>query len=133
MKKQFAFFLAGVALLAACSPSHNEEPPTPAATTGVFILNEGQYNAGDGAVSVFDKTTKAVNADAFGSANGGAKLGDVVQDMGVQGNKGYIVVNNSAKIEVVSLPDFKTAGTIGGLHEPRYFTATSASRGYDTE
>ena len=132
MKKQFAPLLAGLALLAACSPK-TEETPTPAPTTGVFILSEGQYNAGDGAVSVFDKITKVLNVDAFGSANGGARLGDVVQDMGVRGNKGYIVVNASRKIEVVSLPDFKSAGTIGGLDQPRYFTSTSATRGYVTE
>ena len=133
MKKQFVPFVAALALLAACNPKKDEERFEPAPTTGVFVLSEGQFGVGDGAVSVFDKNTKAVNVDAFGSANGGAKLGDVVQDMGVQGNKGYIVVNASRKIEVVSLPDFKTAGTIGGLNQPRYFTSTSATRGYVTE
>ena len=133
MKNQFIPFLVGLALLAACNPSKKDETPAPTATSGVFILSEGQFGAGDGAVSAFDKTTKALTVDAFGSANGGAKLGDVVQSMGVQGNKGYIVVNASKKIEVVSLPDFKSAGTIAGLEQPRYFTSTSASRGYVTE
>ncbi|MCC3155149.1 hypothetical protein Q3A66_18830 [Hymenobacter sp. BT770] len=133
MKKQFVPFLAALALLAACDPQGTIDTPAPAATTGVFILSEGQFGAGDGAVSVFDKATKAVTLDAFSSANSGAKLGDVVQNMGVQGSRGYIVVNASKKIEVVNLPDFKTAGTITGLDQPRYFTATSATRGYVTE
>ena len=133
MKTSIAPFLAALALLAACSPKEDEVLPVPAATTGVFVLSEGQFGAGDGAVSVFDKATKAVTVDAFGSANGGATLGDVVQSRGVQGTRGYIVVNASNKIEVVNLPDFKTAGTIGGLDQPRYFTSTSASRGYVTE
>lgn len=131
MKKTLIPFLAGLALLAACNP--DKDTPFSPTTKSVFVLNEGQYNAGDGAVSVFDKTTKTVTPDAYGAANSGAKLGDVVQSMGVQGSKGYIVVNASKKIEVVSLPDFKTAGTIGGLEQPRYFTSTSASRGYVTE
>lgn len=133
MKKQYAPFLAVLALLAACSPSKDEEIIVPTPTSGVFVLSEGQFGVGDGAVSVFDKTTKALTVDAFGSANNGARLGDVVQSMGGQDAKGYIVVNASNKIEVVSLPDFKTAGTITGLTQPRYFTSTSATRGYVTE
>ena len=43
------------------------------------------------------------------------------------------MVNALNKIEVVSLADFKTAGTIAGLSQPRYFTSDSATRGYVTE
>jgi YVTN family beta-propeller protein len=132
MKKQYAPFLAVLALLAACSPDKVADMPKPTITNGVFILSEGQFGAGDGAVSVFDKATKALTVDAFGTANGGAKLGDVVQSMGVQDSRGYIVVNASNKIEVVNLPDFKTVTTISGIEQPRYFMSTSATRGYVT-
>ena len=125
--------LAALVLLAACDPKKEIVTDPIPLSTSVYVLSEGQFGAGDGAVSVFDRTTKALNVDAFGSANSGAKLGDVVQSMGVQGSKGYVVVNASNKIEVVNLPDFKTAGTISGLEQPRYFTATSATRGYVTE
>ena len=125
--------LAALALLASCDPKKEiiVEPTPP--TTAVYVLSEGQFGAKDGAVSVFDRTAKTLTVDAFGSANNGLQLGDVVQSMGVQGNKGYVVVNGSKKIEVVTLPDFKTAGTITGLDQPRYFTSTSATRGYVTE
>ncbi|MFD2719536.1 DUF5074 domain-containing protein [Hymenobacter monticola] len=131
MKKQLIPFLTGLALLAACSPDKKE---TPAPSPDVFILSEGQFGAKDGAVSGFNRGAKALTGlDLFGSANNGAPLGDVVQHMGVQGNKGYVVVNASKKVEVVTLPDFKTAGTISGVDQPRYFTSTSATRGYLTE
>ena len=135
MKKQLIPFVIGLGLLAGCDPKKEVVPPIvlEPATTGVFVLSEGQFGAGDGAVSVFDKATKALTVDAFGAANNGARLGDVVQSMGVQGNRGYVVSNGSNKIEVVTLPDFKTAGTITGLTQPRYFTSTSATRGYVTE
>lgn len=133
MKKQLVPYLAGLVLLAAACDPASKETPAPAPTTSVFVLNEGQFNAGDGAVSVFDKATKAVSLDAFGAANNGAKLGDVVQSMAVQGSKGYIVVNASNKIEVVDLPGFKSAATITGLEQPRYVVTTSATRGYVTE
>ncbi|GAB3666035.1 hypothetical protein GCM10027594_33210 [Hymenobacter agri] len=133
MKNLTLLGLAAVALLASCDPKKEIiTEPTPA-TTAVYVLSEGQFGAKDGAVSVFDRTAKTLTVDAFGNANNGARLGDVVQSMGVQGNKGYVVLNGSQKIEVVTLPDFKTAGTITGLDQPRYFTSTSATRGYVTE
>ncbi|MBF9238511.1 hypothetical protein I2I05_13985 [Hymenobacter sp. BT683] len=130
MKKNLAPLLAAVAFLAACDP---ENSATPIPAPDIFILSEGEFTKGDGAVSAFNSRTNGLAVDYFGSANGGAKLGDVVQHMGVQGQRGYIVVNGSKKIEVVNLPDFRTAGTISGLDQPRYFTATSATRGYVTE
>ena len=87
MKKHLFPAVAGL-LLAACSPDNEPPMPVPTPTTAVFVLSEGQFGAGDGAVSVFDKATKTLTLDAFGSANNGAKLGDVVQSMGVQGSKG---------------------------------------------
>lgn len=131
MKKICLSFGAALSLLAACNPK-KEEPAAPA--PDVFILSEGRFGAGDGAVSGFNRGANVVtSADAFGAAHNGAKLGDVVQSMGVQGNKGYVVVNASKKIEVVTLPTFRTAGVIAGLDQPRYFTATSDTRGYVTE
>jgi YVTN family beta-propeller protein len=130
MKKPLLALLLGATALAGCDPSD----PTPAvpATTGVYVLSEGQFGAGDGVVSAFDKSTKSLAVDAFGAANNGAKLGDVIQDMGVVGSRGYVCVNASNKVEVVSLPDFKSVATIRNIRQPRYFASTSATRGYVT-
>ena len=134
MKKNLLFLLLGGALLVGCDPkSESPGPATVPSTSNVFILNEGQFQAGDGAVSLFDKVTKVIKPDIFRSANNGAGLGDVVQSMGVQSNRGYVVVNGSNKIEVVSLPDFKSVTTINGLSQPRYFVSTTAAKGYVTE
>jgi hypothetical protein len=43
------------------------------------------------------------------------------------------VVNNAAKVEVVNLSTFKSAGTITGITNPRYFMGVSATKGYITE
>lgn len=133
MKKNLLFLLLSGAVLAGCDPKN--EPPGPATTpdpNNVFVLNEGQFQTGDGAVSLFNKTTKALIPDIFRQVNNAA-LGDVVQSMGVRSNRGYVVVNGSNKIEVVNLPDFKSLATINGLSQPRYFVSTSATKGYVTE
>lgn len=131
MKKTLLLTLLSAAVLASCDPKRDPDPVVPA-TTGVYVLSEGQFGAGDGAVSAFDKSTKALVVDAFGSANGGSKLGDVIQDMGIVGSRGYVCVNASNKVEVVSLPDFKSVATIRNIRQPRYFASTSATRGYVT-
>lgn len=130
MKKTALLFLLGAAALTGCNPKDKDQA-TPSSNS-VLVLNEGQFNAGDGAVSTFDRNSKTVVADAFGAANGGAKLGDVVQDLGVVNGKGYICVNGSRNVEVVSLPDFKSVATIRHIEQPRYFVSTSNNRGYVT-
>jgi YVTN family beta-propeller protein len=131
MKKTLLPLFLGAVLLASCDPDRDTGPSVPS-SPGVFVLSEGQFGAGDGAVSAFGTDSKALLVDAFGTINGGAKLGDVVQDMGVAGSQGYICVNGSNKVEVVSVPDFRSITTIRRILQPRYFASTSATRGYVT-
>jgi YVTN family beta-propeller protein len=139
MKKLFRPLLLSAALisfLASCSDDNNTTPaPTSGSGQYAFVINEGNFSNGTGSVSRFDKNTKALTVNAFSSANNGAVLGSVVQSMGVVGTTGYVVVNNSNKIEVVSLPDFKSKATISGLNQPRYFlqSPTNLLKGYVTE
>lgn len=140
MKKLFRPLL-GLALtgwLAACSDNNSPAPaPAPTGSTGqyAFVINEGNYTSGLGSVSRFDKNSKAIIADIFASANRNAVLGSVVQSMTVVDTLGYVVVNNSNKIEAVALPSFKSKATITGLNQPRYLTRSVANprKAYVTE
>ncbi len=129
-----ALALAFSGLLLASCESKNDVTPTPSAGPGtnVYVTNEGAYGKSTASVSFFDKTTKAVTADIFQATNARA-LGDVAQSMSVYNGTGYIVVNNSNKVEVVSLPDFKSTATISSLVQPRYLVSTAAGKGYVTE
>ncbi len=128
-----ASLLLTLPLLNSCTPKEDEKLPEPAASR-VFVVNEGLFGSNSGTVSRFDPTAKTVTPDLFQSVNGtGRTLGDVVQNLAVAGGRGYVVVNNSNKIEAVSLPDFRSVGVVRGLHSPRYFLAVSATRGYVTQ
>jgi YVTN family beta-propeller protein len=131
MKNSLLTLLLGATALAGCDPDQENGPSVPG-SPGVYILSEGQFGKGDGTVSAFGITSKALLTDAFGTINNGTKLGDVIQDMGVAGTQGYICVNASSKVEVVSVPDFRSVATIKKIPQPRYFAATSATRGYVT-
>ncbi|MCB2407031.1 DUF5074 domain-containing protein [Hymenobacter lucidus] len=130
--------LLGWASLAlfSCDPERTEPEPVQL-TDNVFIVNEGNFNTPNGAVSIFNTASKKVtDVDIFKTANN-RPLGDNVQSMTVVDTVGYVVVTQSNKIEVVRLPEFKTVKravkTISGLKKPRYFVASSATKGYVTE
>lgn len=121
--------------LLACDPDNDPTPgPQPIVTNSVFIINEGNFSRSNADISLFSKASNSVTTKAlFASANKGRKLGDVAQSMTVRDSLGYIVVNNSSKIMVVSLAKFAAKDSITNLKYPRYFVATSADKGYVTE
>jgi len=139
MQKLFRPLLLGAAFasfLASCSKDDNNTPTAAGTGQYAFVINEGNFSNGTGSVSRVNKgNVKDIALDAFGSANGGAVLGSVVESMTVVDAKGYVVVNNSNKVEVVSLPDFKSIATIKGLNQPRFLTRSVANpnRAYVTE
>ena len=112
-----------------------EDPDTTVVTInyedGIFIINEGNYNWGNASVTFVDnKTNKAVQS-IFRKSNGRG-LGDVAQSMKIIGNLGYVIVNNSNNIEVVSLKDFKSVKSITGLFYPRYMEVIDSNKAYVT-
>ena len=120
-------------LLASCESKNNDAAPTPTGTgSNVYITNEGALNKSTASVTYFNKNTKALTADIFQTTNNRA-LGDVAQSMTIYNNTGYVVVNNSNKVEVVALPGFKSVATIGSLEQPRYMATTANGQGYITE
>lgn len=98
---------------------------------GIFVVNEGNYNWGNASVTFVDNKTNAVVQDIFTKANN-RSLGDVAESMTIAGNLGYLLINNSNKIEVVSLKDFKSVATISGLHSPRYLQIIDSGKAYAT-
>lgn len=120
--------------LASCSPDDEVITAPSADNNSVYVINEGPYSSGTGVgtVSLFDKTSKAVTNDLFQSVNG-RRLGNLTQSMAVRDKRGYIVMNGSNKVEVVSLPDFKSVGVINGVQSPRYILPISTSRAYVTQ
>jgi YVTN family beta-propeller protein len=100
-------------------------------TDGVFIINEGNYSRVNASITFIDAKTDSVRQDIFKTVNN-RDLGDVAQSMKILGSKGFIVVNNSNRIEVVSLTDFKTLASISGFSSPRYIEFVDSTKAYVT-
>jgi DNA-binding beta-propeller fold protein YncE len=134
--KKIAFISIGLVLFASCeSDKPDVKPKTPFTSstgTGVFIINEGNYQWGNSSVSYYKFSDESVNEDIFESVNQ-RPLGDVGQSMEIFNGKAYVIVNNSGKIEVVDPSDFKSLGSITGLISPRYFLGINSSKAYVTD
>jgi YVTN family beta-propeller protein len=96
---------------------------------GVFIINEGNFMAGNGTLSFYSYGTGKIYNDIFSRANG-RPLGDVANSMVISGNRGYIVVNNSGKIEVVEKNTMRALKTIDSLVSPRNILIINSEKAY---
>ncbi len=112
--------LAWILLLTACSDDFGEKKFSSlyGAGDGVFIVCEGQFMAGNGSVSYYDPVTRKLTNSIFYAANN-RPPGDIPQYLAFSGNRGYLVVNNSNRLEVVDLKDFKVQTTVKDLQMPR--------------
>lgn len=129
------FFCLFFVVFIALSCKKSETPPDPDSVAGkisgngVFIINEGNYLAGNGSISFYSYSTSQIYNDLFLQANG-RQLGDVPYSMVISGNKGYIVVNNSGNIEVVDKNTLISLKTINGLISPRNILILNSEKAY---
>jgi DNA-binding beta-propeller fold protein YncE len=110
---RISFLLAPVVsafLVAACaddssSPGPDPVPPT---TKAVYILNEGQYGDPAGArLSLYDIDRDTVYTDVYESANAGAHLGSLGDDIVVRGDRAYVVMSGSHDLKIISTADHR--------------------------
>ena len=129
----FVLFLLTITL-AGCAKNSPVTPAQelPAQTAGVFVLNEGGFGKSNSTLSFYVPDSNKVYPDIFSSVNN-RSLGDVGNDMVIYGNKGYIVVNNSNKIEVIALDTYKSLGTMAVAgNSPCKLAIVNDSKGYIT-
>jgi len=130
--KQFLFGVAMAGIFyTSCSKNDDHERKDTGFSHGVFIINEGAFQANNGSISYFNTDSNKIINNIFETVNG-RSLGDIVQSFGIAGDYGFIVVNNSQKIEVVNLKSFQSVGVITGISYPRYFLSVSDTKGYLT-
>lgn len=129
----FKFLIFNCLLLAfsACDPPIDTKEVTdlPIGNDAVMFVNEGNYTYGNASISYYNPLNGSFYEDIYQTQNG-RPLGDVAQSMVGIGSYGYIVVNNSNKIEVVDLLDFKNVASITGLTSPRYILPLGDGRAY---
>jgi DNA-binding beta-propeller fold protein YncE len=133
-----SLMLCGAALAGCDSDNGNEEEVFQASGTGVFILNEGNYQAGNSTLSYYDPSTESVDNNVFYRAND-RKLGDTGQSITINGNDVFIAVENSGIIWKIDSETFKvkgqleTSATGSKMINPRYVHILSDTKAYVTD
>lgn len=85
---------------------------------GVFVLNEGNFNWGNASVDYISFEERQISRNIFQEVNG-FPAGDVLHSAYIDNDKLHMVVNNSGKIHVVNLDDFKYLYSSPQLQSPR--------------
>lgn len=136
MKRLHYLLFASLALfIASCSSDDDyvgEVETVGDYTNGLFVLNEGNFGAGNSEISFIDSHLIGASNNIFASANDGDALGDTAQSIAIYEDYAFIVVNNSHKVVVVNRHSFEFIDVIEeGIDNPRYMTVVDG-KGYVT-
>ncbi|WP_172279804.1 hypothetical protein [Chryseobacterium sp. LAM-KRS1] len=104
-----------------CSTDSDNTLPVVTYENGYLISNEGNFGKPNAEVTFVSRDLTFSQNSIFSKNNNGNQLGDVLQAMAFNGDKAYLLLNNSNKIQVVNRYTFKSAGEITNqIDNPRY-------------
>lgn len=132
--KLLTIIILSIVVLIGCKEDDPFTPPPENAviTKGIYILNEGGFTKSNASLTVYVSDSNKVYSDVFYSANL-RSLGDVANDIVFNNNKAFIVVNNSDKIEIISMETHLSLGTITVPgNSPYKIVILNDSKGYFT-
>jgi hypothetical protein len=119
-----------ICLIGACDKEPTDIPGQDfSVSSGVFIINEGNYTYDNASLSFFEFSSRKMYNGIFFLANG-TTVGDVAHSMIIYNGKGYITVNNSGKIVVIDPNTVKMTGKLTRLVSPRYVYIVNSVKGY---
>ena len=137
MKRINLFLLALVAaLLFSCKPEEPVNPVNPKALnlgSGLFVLNEGNFQFSNASLSFYDIEADTVGNNLFYKVND-APLGDVAESMALVDGQLYVVVNNTNLIYKVNATTLVCDTTkpfkMGDFYSPRELFFISPEKAY---
>ncbi len=120
---KYWLFAAALAMFSACSDDDHDDNgmKEPTKTVGAYILNTGNWGAGDAKICYMD-ANGTVGSDMYAAANSGDALGDLGQDLILYGSKLYCTLSGSKKVVVMN-KNCKKLYELATPAESRYMAA----------
>ena len=131
MKRQFLIIaVLIVTITSACKKTDSDSGTT---LKGILVLNEGNFGQANASVTSYNPESGEVSQNRYENVNG-SPIGDVLYSATEIGDRLYLVVNNSSKIEVVDKETFTKIATIRIANEasPRELVKVSETKAYVT-
>lgn len=119
-------FLVFVLLFSACKKDE-PTPPIGEFENAVFVVNEGNFTAGNASLTYFNHKSSEVEQQVFYRKNN-APLGDVANSISFDKNSIYIVVNNSHLVYKINSETGTYEAKTTELTSPRHFLKIDDSR-----
>ena len=118
-------------VLMSCGDDEEDNPlGLPLKDDGFFIVNEGGFGNSNTSLSFYSSETGEVTNNIFQLVNN-RPLGDQSQSIAIHRDQGFIVAQNSSKVEVFDTDNFESITTISdGIESPRYFVGLNSEKGY---
>lgn len=124
MNRLFTAILAGSLLVVSCRNDDDTpvvDTPKGAYDNGYLLANEGNFGTPNASITYVSQDLSKVENNIYSTANGGAQLGDVLQNIGFSGDNAYLVMNNSNKVVVANRYTMKKiADVTAEINKPRY-------------
>lgn len=131
MKRTVTNIFAVLLLLTLACDSNNSDSGV--TLNGVFVLNEGNFGQANASVTTYDPEAKVVSQNRYENENG-APIGDILYSATEIGERLYLIVNNSHKIEVVDKESLTKIATIriSNQASPRELVQVNDTKAYVT-
>lgn len=108
------------------------EAPLGAYQNGILIVNEGNFGQDNSSISFLSGDLETFQVNAFTAVNPTLTLGNTTQSINFIGDKAYVVVHASDKIEILNRYTLQHIATVStGLDNPRYVEFANG-KGYVT-
>ena len=95
------------------------ESSSSVASEGIIIINEGNFQWGNGSMGIYNKENKIYQSRVFQNKNS-LPLGDVPQSINNWNGKFYCPINSSGTIKIIDQSSFNYIGEIKNAGSPRY-------------
>ena len=134
MKRHHLFLLLALAAtLFSCKPDEPVNPNGITVGSGMFVLNEGNFQFSNASLTFYDIEADTVINNLFYKANA-APIGDVAESMALVDGKLYIVVNNSNYIYKMDantiVCDTTQPFKLTGFYSPREMYCVAPDKAY---